>query len=645
MWSRFTDIVFGSAINPFRSDTRKKLALYAMLAWVGLGADALSSSCYGPEEAYLALGVHAELAFIIAIMTVFTVFIIAIGYSQVIELFPNGGGGYKVASQLLHPYAGLVAGSALIVDYVLTIAISIASGTDAIFSFLPLAWHPYKLYVAVVGVLILMGLNLRGMKEAIYVLMPIFLGFFISHLALILYGVVSHSAGLLVVIPHALTETHALAGVVGWMGVMGILLHAYSLGSGTYTGLESVSNNANQLAEPRDKTGKRTMLYMAVSLSLMAGGIILLYLLWDVKPLPGKTLNASVFESILGDGWFGHLSLVIILQLEAGLLFVAANAGFMAGPAVLANMAVDNWLPNRFRHLSNRLVVQNGVILYGIAAILVLYFTRGAVSLLVVLYSINVFITFSLSLLGVSVYWGRHQALPTWRRHLAVSLFACLITSSILLVTLYYKFTSGGWATLLITSSVIGLALVIRYHYDYLAQKIADMDALLVPPLTTQDVSPLAINPESPTAIIFVNNKSIGMHTLLSIKRLFPNQFKNFVFIGVGAVDTHAYLGDIELNAMQRHLNDMLNYLVRYCQAYQIPAESYVGFGTDPMMELKTLADKVGAKYPHAIFFASRLIFAKDNLVKWILHNHTPQALQEYLHAQGRELMILPMRV
>lgn len=645
MWSRFTEMLFGSAINPFKPETRKKLALYAMLAWVGLGADALSSSCYGPEEAFLALGTHSQLSFVIAIMTVLTVFIIAAGYSQVIELFPNGGGGYKVASQLLHPYAGLVAGSALIVDYVLTIAISIASGTDAIFSFLPLAWHPYKLYVAVLGVLILMGLNLRGMKEAIYVLMPIFLGFFISHLALILYGVIAHSGGLWVVIPHAVAETHTLAGMVGWMGVLGILLHAYSLGSGTYTGLESVSNNANQLEEPREKTGKRTMLYMALSLSLMAGGIILLYLLWDVQPLPGKTLNASVFESILGESPMGHVALLIVLQLEAGLLLVAANAGFMAGPAVLANMATDNWLPNRFRHLSNRLVVQNGVILYGVAALIILYFTQGAVSLLVVLYSINVFMTFSLSLLGVAVYWGKHQALPTWRRHFALALFACAITTGILLVTLYYKFMSGGWATLLITSSVVGVALVIRYHYDYLAKKIAGMEALLVPPLDDVGVSPLAINPNDPTAIIFVNNKSIGMHTLLSVKRLFPHQFKNFVFIAVGAVDTRCFQGQQEFDAMQGHFNNMLDYLVRYCQAYQIPAESYVGFGTDPMLELKALADKVGARYPHAIFFASRLIFAKENLVKWILHNHTPQAMQDYLHEQGRELMILPMRV
>lgn len=645
MWTRIRAWLIGSPINPFHPETRSRLALIAMVAWVGLGADALSSSCYGPEEAFLALGTHSSLAFIISIMTVFTVFVIAIGYGQVIELFPSGGGGYKVASKLLHPYVGLVSGSALIIDYTLTIAISIASGTDAIFSFLPLAWVGYKSLVATGGVLILMILNLRGVKEAIYVLMPIFLGFFFSHLALIIYGVVAHDYGLATVIPNAVMETKSLAGIAGWAGVMGILLHAYSLGSGTYTGLEAVSNNANHLAEPRVATGKRTMLYMAISLSLIAGGIILLYLLWEVKPQPGQTLNAVVFRSILGDSWLGHALLVMVLQLEAGLLYVAANAGFLAGPAVLANMAVDNWLPNRFRNLSSRMVVQNGVILYGLGALAILYFTKGVVSLLVVLYSINVFITFSLSLLGVSVYWIKHRAVPAWRWHLALSLFAFVITTGILMITLYYKFMSGGWTTLVITFSVVLLCLVIRYHYDALAKKIAELDPLLVMPLNETDVAPLAIDPQAPTAIVFVNNRSTGMHTLLSIMRLFPHQFTNFVFVGVGAVDTQAYAGQVELEEMQAHLNEVLDYFVRYCQQYQIPAESYAGFGTDPVAQLKVLADKVGAKYPNGIFFASKLIFAKENLVKWILHNHTPQLLQDYLHEQGKELMILPMRL
>ncbi len=645
MWSRLREWIVGSPLNPLKKETRSHIALIAFLAWIGLGADALSSSCYGPEETFIALGTHSQLSLIIAVMTVLTVFIISVGYGQVIELFPSGGGGYKVATKLLHPYVGLVAGSALIIDYVLTIAISIASGADAIFSFLPIAWLSYKIYVAAMGVVLLMVLNLRGMKEAIYVLMPIFLGFFFSHIMLIIYGITSHASGLSVVVPNALHETRALTGLVGWAGMLGILLHAYSLGSGTYTGLESVSNNANQLAEPRVATGKRTMLYMAISLSVMAGGIILLYLLWGVQPTEGKTLNAAVFSMILGDSRLGHLGLILILQFEAGLLFVAANAGFMAGPSVLANMAVDNWMPNRFRNLSSRMVVQNGVVLFGLAALVVLYFTGGKVSLLVVLYSINVFITFSLSLLGVSVYWLRHSKLPAWRRHFVFSFFAFMVTTGILCVTLYYKFSSGGWATILVTSSVIGLALIIRYHYDYIARKLAALDKVLLVPLTQDAFTPLAIDPQAQTAIVFVNNRSVGMHTLLSILRIFPGQFKNFVFVGVGAVDTHSYRGQHEFEEMQEKLSDMMDYFVRYCLEYNIPAESYAGFGTDPVMQLKRLADIVGAKYPQGIFFASKLIFAHENLFKWMLHNHTPQLLQDYLHEQGKELMILPMRV
>jgi hypothetical protein len=113
----------------------------------------------------------------------------------------------------------------------------------------------------------------------------------------------------------------------------------------------------------------------------------------------------------------------------------------------------------------------------------------------------------------------------------------------------------------------------------------------------------------------------------------------------VGVVDMKSFQAQAEFDAMQVHLKDILSYLVKYCQSYQIPAESYIGFGTDPVKELKDLADKVGAKYPHAIYFASRLIFEKENIVKWMLHNHTPQVMQDHLHAQGRELMILPMRV
>src|SRR6266513_2944164 len=164
---KITEMIFGAPLDPFSKETRRHVVLVAFLAWIGLGADGLSSSCYGPEEAFLALGENRQLGLYLAIATAVTVFIIAVAYNQVIELFPSGGGGYKVATSLIGPYAGLVSGAALIVDYMLTISISIASGVDAVFSLLSVAAQSLKLWTELALVLLLIYLNLRGMRESI----------------------------------------------------------------------------------------------------------------------------------------------------------------------------------------------------------------------------------------------------------------------------------------------------------------------------------------------------------------------------------------------------------------------------------------------------------------------------------------------
>ncbi len=647
--SRIKQAVLGDPINPFNPQVLRHVSLVAFLAWVGLGADGLSSSCYGPEEAFRALGTHTHLALYVAMATAITVFIISLGYNQVIELFPSGGGGYKVATRLLGPWVGVVSGAALIIDYILTITVSVASGVDALFSLFPHAIAGYRLPTEAILLIFLMGLNLRGMKESIKFLLPIFIGFVILHFGLIVYGISAHSKGLLSIVPDTLDRTKRLAAVLGWMPVLALTLHAYSLGSGTYTGLEAVSNNVNRLSEPRVRTGKWTMFYMAISLSFTAAGIILLYLLWDAKPIAHLTLNAVVFHSILGDSWIGKMLLLVTLLSEAGLLFVAANTGFLAGPTVLANMAVDGWLPNRFRHLSTRLVVQNGLILFGISALLILLWSRGSVSLLVILYSINVFITFSLSLLGLSVYWMRHrkQASPHWKARLLFSLFACLITSSILCITLYSKFESGGWVTLLLTCTVIGVCFLIRRHYQKVNEKLAKLDIQLRLPIVREKNDPLPhADPLAPTAVIFVGKSvGVGMHTLLSVIRIFPRYFRNFVFVSAGVVDVESFSGQRALQEMRTEVNQILQYFVDYCHQYGLSAESEAIFGTDTVEMLTTEARQMSERYPNCIFFASRLVFEHDNWFTRILHNETPTTLQRSLHLMGKELMILPMRI
>lgn len=229
-------------------------------------------------------------------MVLATVFIIALAYNQVIELFPSGGGGYKVASRLIGPYSGLISGVALLLGYVLTISISFASGIDALFSVLPDSLQHYKLITEVTLIFAMMYINLRGMKESIKLLMPVFLGFVATHVAVIIYGIVLQRHNLTMVTHQTITDTHHLIGSAGWIAMVAILLQSYSLGGGTYTGLEAVSNNVNNLAEPRVRTGKWAMFYIALSLGLIAGGIIFLYFLWNVGPVAGKTLNAVVFE-------------------------------------------------------------------------------------------------------------------------------------------------------------------------------------------------------------------------------------------------------------------------------------------------------------------------------------------------------------
>jgi len=216
LYQSLRQFVVGAPLDPLSRRTRHSLALVAFFAWVGLGADGISSSCYGPEEAFKALGEHTHLGLYLALATVVTVFLIALAYNQVIELFPTGGGGYRVASRLIGPYAGLVAGAALLVDYVLTIAISVAAGVDAMFSLLPIAFQKWKLLSGLAIVAVLLLLNLRGMKEAIKVLLPVFLGFIVTHAVMIAYGVLAHAGEFARIVPATFdaTQTQVIEGTL-----------------------------------------------------------------------------------------------------------------------------------------------------------------------------------------------------------------------------------------------------------------------------------------------------------------------------------------------------------------------------------------------------------------------------------------------
>src|SRR5258706_1146135 len=442
--------------------------LIAFLAWVGLGADGLSSSAYGPEAAFKALGQHAYLAVILAVMMAGTVMLISLAYSKMIELFPGGGGGYLVATKLLGPRFGVVSGCALIVDYILTISISVASGVDQIFSVLPEAWHAHRFATKAVVLIALIVLNHHGSKESVMILVPIFLAFVATHFLMIVVAIAGHASELPRVFTGAIGEAKATTSVLGFLPMLFIILRAYSLGGGTYTGIEAVSNGVPILREPKVANAKKTMLYMAVSLAFTASGIIFGYLVTGARPHPTKVMNAILAERAFGTwtiGGFavGHALVVLTLVSAGCLLFVAAQAGFLDGPRILANMAIDSWAPRRFAQLSDRLVTNNGIWLMGIAAFATLAYTRGSVDRLVVMYAINVFLTFSLTMLGMSRHWVQGPRRdPLWKRHLLLHGTGLLLCVSILAITIYEKFEEGAWLTVAVTSSFVALAFLVK---------------------------------------------------------------------------------------------------------------------------------------------------------------------------------------
>jgi amino acid transporter len=281
----------------------RKISLIPLLAWIGLGADGLSSSSYGPEEAFRALGPHTYLAFFLALATAVTVFVIFL-------------------------------------------------------------------------IFVLITLNLRGVKESVTVLAPIFFIFLMTHILLIGNGVFSHLDQVASVAADFQADLRKDLSSIGFIGATAVFLRAFSIGGGTYTGIEAVSNGIQIMREPKVQTGKRTMAYMAISLAIMPGGLLLCYSLF-IRPTHGRTMNALLSDAVFSDWPLGNgLALVTIFS-EGMLLVVAAQAGFVDGPRVMANMAIDFWLPRRFAALSERLTMQNGVLLMGGAAFALLIYTGG----------------------------------------------------------------------------------------------------------------------------------------------------------------------------------------------------------------------------------------------------------------------------
>ena len=407
-------------------------------------------------------------------------------------------------------------------------------------------------------------------------------------------------------------------------------------------------------------TAKRTMRYMAASLAFMAVGLILGYLLFGVTKVPGKTLNATLMERIT-EGWGtpGYAFVLVTLVSEAVLLFVAAQTGFLGGPRVLANMSVDRWLPTQFSLLSERLVSKNGILLMGGAALIVLVLTRGSVAFLVVLYAINVFITFALSQAGMVRQWWRERGkVATWKRKILINGFGLLLTTFILVSQVVLKFREGGWITLLITGSLVLVAIVVKRFYFKTGRRLARLDHLMTAVVNAEIASPPApltrsgavkrvrLDPRGKTAVILVSGfNGTGLHTLLNVRKVFGDVFKNWFFMSAGIVDADRFKGAEGIDALRAHVDEGLERYVRFMKAEGIYAQAFSAIGTDVSEEIVGLAQSIHEKHPSAVFFGGQIVFAEDTFLTRLLFNHTTFAVQRRLHQDGIPFLVMPVRV
>jgi hypothetical protein len=326
---------------------------------------------------------------------------------------------------------------------------------------------------------------------------------------------------------------------------------------------------------------------------------------------------------------------------------VAAQAGFIDGPRVLANMARDSWMPHWFGNLSERLSVHNGILLMGFAGLAALWFTGGKVTTLVVMYSINVFVTFSLSMIGMCRHWYElRNENPLWKRRFALFLFGGLMCFGILVANVKEKFHDGGWVTIAVTGTLVVIAILIHRYYDTVVEKLTRLNSLLS--IVSPPGAPVAGDPdpsEATAAVLVGGYSGLGVHTMLNALRFGPGKFTNMAFLSVGIVDSGNFKGADAVEDLRLHTEEALNRYVDHARRLGIPAVGFMAIGTDPVEELERLCVEVQRRFPRAIFFAGRLVFQRDTWYQRLLHNETAYSLQRRLQWDGVPMVILPTRV
>ena len=422
-----------------------------------LSLDALSSVAYGPQEIALVLASAGVLAIgytlPVTLVIVGLLLVLVLSYRQVIAAHPQGGGSYGVAKESLGERMSLLAAAALIVDYVLTVAVSLAAGAASLASAFPVL-APYLLETCLVGLVLLTAVNLYGISDSARVLMLPTILFVVSVLGIVVLGLVRSQ-------PVAVVGTPATVPVTEALGIL-LLLKAFSSGCSSLTGIEAIANGVPMFRRPRIARAQRTEVMLGLLLGSMLVGLALLINRDQVRPREGVTILAQLAAGSYGTGW-AYYATNIVVTLGLGL---AANTSFGGLPVLMSLLARDNRLPHLFALRTERPVYRYSVMAVGILAALLLIAVDGLTSRLIPMFAIGVFIGFTLSQAGMVKHWSSLRP-PRWRGNALLNGAGALLTSVAALVLLFSKFLEGAWVVVIVIPLLMLMfARIQRYYTD-----------------------------------------------------------------------------------------------------------------------------------------------------------------------------------
>lgn len=488
--------------RPFRSDRLQHTLLPKRIALPVFASDALSSVAYAPDEILLTLSIAGASAFLlspwIALAVVVVMLTVVASYRQNVHAYPSGGGDYEVATVNLGPRAGLAVASALLVDYVLTVAVSVSSGVANLGSVVPFV-ATHKVLIAVSAVVLLTAMNLRGLRESGTAFAVPTYGFVIVIGGMLLTGVVRiFVLGHDLHAPSAGLEIRAEHSVTGFALVF-LLLRTFSSGCAALTGVEAISNGVPAFKTPKSKNAATTLLLLGTIAVSMLVGIILLArrtgLQFVESPSqiisgpPGyvqKTVTAQLGETVFGNG---SVLLYVVAAMTALILFLAANTAFNGFPVLGSILAQDRYLPRQLHTRGDRLAFSNGIVFLAVAAVVLIVGFQAEVTRLIQLYIVGVFVSFTLSQAGMIRHWNRHlrtERDPEARRRMirsrAINTFGMAMTGVVLVIVLITKFLLGAWIAIAAMALIYVLMLAIRRHYDRVAAELEPTEQRAVLP-------------------------------------------------------------------------------------------------------------------------------------------------------------------